>query len=82
MQSTYLLTIRTLRNEAKDLRAWADATLPERARVEPYMLAARLERMATEMAAEPVWRRVGADVRASTQAFLQNAQRGFRRSVS
>ena len=60
MQSTYLLAIRTLRNEAKDLRAWADGALPEQARVEPYLLAARLERMATEMAAEPVWRRVGA----------------------
>ena len=35
--------------------------------------------MATEMAAEPVWRRVGADMGATTQALLQHLQRGFRR---
>lgn len=79
MLSTRLAAIQTLRNEARDLRAWADATLPERARIEPYMLAARLERTAAEMADEPVWQRLGAEVSESTRAFLGHAQRGLQR---
>ncbi len=82
MKSTRINAILELRKEAKGLRAWADANLPERGRIEPYMLAARLERTARELADEPVWLRVGGDVTESTRAILDQAQRGLKRRAS
>ncbi len=82
MSSTRNNAIVGLLNEAKALRAWADANLPDQARIEPYMLAARLERTARELANEPVWLRVGGDVRESTRAILGQAQRGLKRRAS
>lgn len=82
MPSNRLKAIATLRKEARELRKWADATLPERERIEPYMLAARLEQTARELADEPMWRRVGSGVSDSTKAVLNQAQRELKRRAS
>ena len=79
MQSNRMKAIDTLWQEARALRAWADANLPERERLEPYMLAARLERTARELAEEPMWLRVGGSVTHSTRTMLNQAQRDLTR---
>ena len=79
MQATRPIAIRELRKEAENLRAWADLHLPEPQRLEPYTLAARLERLALELATEPVLQRLGGEVRDSTRTWLGRAQRFKRR---
>ena len=80
MRTTRDQAIRNLRTEAQKLRAWADANLPERNRVELYLMASRLEQTARALADEPVWQRVGADVSESTRSILAHAQRGLKRA--
>ncbi len=82
MKTTRERAIRALLQEARDLRVWADAQLAEPARIEPYLLAGRLERIAREMADEPVWLRVGGDVKETTRALIGSAQRGLKRRAS
>lgn len=82
VQSHRQKAVRSLRQEAMELRKWADAHLPERERIEPYMLASRLELLATELAGEPVWQRLGADVAETTQAVLETAHRRLKRVAS
>lgn len=79
MLTTRPKVIQGLHNEAMELRAWADHHLPETARYELYTAAARLEKLAAELAAETVWQRVGGEVQASTRAILGQAQRSLRR---
>lgn len=82
MTSTRIQAIDALRAEARALRAWADAHLPERERIEPYMMAARLERTARELAAEPTWLRWSMGFVQSTRAVIHQAQVELKRRTS
>ncbi len=81
MHTTRIQAIRSLRTEAATLRAWADASLPERSRLQLYLLASRLEQTARALADEPVWRRLGGDVSESTRAIIGQAKHGLKRRV-
>lgn len=68
--------IQDLRQEAENLRKWADATLAETQRVEPYMLASRLEALANALATEPVWQRLQGEMKERATVLVEQAVRG------